>query len=55
MATTSHFLGRLDLPLHHPFKVCMKEDLLYMGEWGWSWLGCCSLWFRYVSRSSLEL
>jgi hypothetical protein len=30
----------------------MKEDPIYMGEWGWSWLGCCSLWFRYLSRSS---
>jgi hypothetical protein len=33
----------------------MKEDPIYMGEWGWSWLGCCSLWFRYLSRSSLKL
>jgi hypothetical protein len=33
----------------------MKEDPLYMGEWGWSWLGCCSLWFRYLSRSSRKL
>jgi hypothetical protein len=33
----------------------MKEDAIYMGEWGWSWLGCCSLWFCYLSRSSLKL
>jgi hypothetical protein len=26
-----------------------------MGGWGWSWLGCCSFWFRYLSRSSLKL
>jgi hypothetical protein len=30
----------------------MKEDHIYMGEWGWSWLGCCSLCFSYLSRSS---
>jgi hypothetical protein len=33
----------------------MKEDPLDMGEWGWSWLGCCSLWFRDLSRFSLKL
>jgi hypothetical protein len=36
-------------------EVCMKEDPIYMGEWGWSWLGYCSLWFPYLSRSSLKL
>jgi hypothetical protein len=25
---------------------------IYLEEWGWSWLGWCSLWFRYLSRSS---
>jgi hypothetical protein len=33
----------------------MKEDPIYLGEWCWSWLGCCSLWFRYLSRSALKL
>jgi hypothetical protein len=55
MATTSRLFGKLDLPLHHPFKGCMKEHHINMGEWGWSWLGCCSLWFHYLSRSSLKL
>jgi hypothetical protein len=26
-----------------------------MGEWGWSWLGCCSLFFCYLSRFSPQL
>jgi hypothetical protein len=33
----------------------MKEDPIYRGEWGWSWLGFCSLWFPYLFRSSLKL
>jgi hypothetical protein len=32
-----------------------KEYPIYLGEWCWSWLGCCSLWFPYLSRSSLKL
>jgi hypothetical protein len=30
----------------------MKKDPIYMGEWGWSLLGCCSLCFCYLSRFS---
>jgi hypothetical protein len=56
MATTSCPLGKYDLPLHHAGAVCMKEDHIYMGEWGWSWLGCCRVWLLfYLSRSSLKL
>jgi hypothetical protein len=40
---------------HHAWAVSMKEDPIYLGERGWSWLGCCSLWFRYLFRSSLKL
>jgi hypothetical protein len=39
-------------------SLCIAIDLmnlLNLKEWCWSWLGCCSLWFRYLSRSSLEL
>jgi hypothetical protein len=55
MARTSCPLGKLDWHSHHPLKVCMKEDPIYMGEWGWSLLGCCSLCFCYLSRFSLKL
>jgi hypothetical protein len=41
--------------LHHALEVWMKEELIYFGAVCWSWMGCYSLWFRYLSRSSLEL
>jgi hypothetical protein len=54
-ATTSRSWGNYHMHLHHPLEVCMKEEQIYLGEGCWSWLGCCSLWFQYLSRSSLEL
>jgi hypothetical protein len=33
----------------------MKEEQVYLGEGWWPWLGCCSLLFRHLSRTSLQL
>jgi hypothetical protein len=33
----------------------IKEAQVYLGEGGWSWLACCSLFVHYLSRTSLQL
>jgi hypothetical protein len=55
MATTSVVLGEKHKPLHHQLDVWIKEEQVYLREGCGSWLGCCSLWFRYWSRFSLQL
>jgi hypothetical protein len=55
MARTSLLLGKKHKPLHPPVEVCIKEEQFYLGEGCWSWLGCCSLFFRYLSRFSMQL
>jgi hypothetical protein len=55
MARTSLLLRNEKKPLQHPLAVCMKEEQVYSGEGCWSWLGCFSLWFEYLSRFSLQL
>jgi hypothetical protein len=52
MARTSLLLRNEHNPLHHPLEVCIKEEQVYLGEGCWSWLGCFSLWFQYLSRFS---
>jgi hypothetical protein len=55
MARTSLLLGNSHKPLHHPLAVCIQEAHVYLGEGCWSWLGCCSLFFYYLFRTSLQL
>jgi hypothetical protein len=55
IARTSLLLGNKHKPLHHPLRVSIKEEQVYLREGCGSWLGCFSLWFRYLSRFSLQL
>jgi hypothetical protein len=55
MARTSLLLGNEHKTLHHPVEVCIKIEQVYLGEGCWTWLGCCSLFFHYLSRFSLQL
>jgi hypothetical protein len=55
MARISILLGNQHKPLQHPLEVCIKEEQVYSGEGCWSWLGSCSLFFRYLSRFALQL
>jgi hypothetical protein len=54
MARTSILLRNEHKPLQHPLAVCIKEEQVYFGGGCWSWLGCFSLWFQYLSRFSLQ-
>jgi hypothetical protein len=55
MARTSLSLRNEHKPLHHYLEVCIQEEKVYLGEGCWSWLDCCSLFFRFLSRFSLHL
>jgi hypothetical protein len=43
------------MQLHHPIEICIEEAQVYLGEEGWCWLACCSLFVHYLSRTSLQL
>jgi hypothetical protein len=55
MARTSLLLRNEHKPFYHPLAVCIKEEPVYLGEGCWSWLGCCSLFSPYFSRTLLHL
>jgi hypothetical protein len=55
MARTSPSIGNLTYTFTASFASMYKEEQINLGEGRWSWLGCCSLWFRCLIRSSLEL
>jgi beta-galactosidase GanA len=55
MARTSLFLSNYQKQLHHHLEVSIKEEQIYSGEGCCPWLGCCSLFFRDLSRFALQL
>jgi hypothetical protein len=55
MARTSLLFRNEQKPLNNHFELCGKEEQIHSGDGCWSWLGCCSLFVLYLSRTSLQL
>ena len=58
MATTSRSLGNQHIQIHHPLTVCMKEEHVYLGEWGLVLVGLLQplvpLFVQILTRRTVE-